>query len=249
MIGGGALATPSGIYRTIRQALRRRQQIVFTYHGKPRAACPIVLGYSADGRVGFKTNDNLALLAALVAFFVAIFISAAFMYLIVTTARDWLQNVIAHYRIENLEDAISLFKKNFYEEISGIKFRDEAAFKYSFMINHDVLNSFASDTNNSLKDLLDQARSQPIKASIAFAIQQAVKDLIDSRTRYYLFLSSPKNPNKLIDFEKETISLLISSRFRTELSSIVIGVPLLILALDIAFVCAGPLRTMLQKWL
>ena len=49
MIGSAALATPSATYSTIRQALRRRQQIVFTYHGKPRAACPIVLGYSADG--------------------------------------------------------------------------------------------------------------------------------------------------------------------------------------------------------
>jgi hypothetical protein len=49
MIGSAALATPSATYSTIRQALRRRQQIVFIYHGKPRAACPIVLGYSADG--------------------------------------------------------------------------------------------------------------------------------------------------------------------------------------------------------
>jgi hypothetical protein len=49
MIGSAALATPSATYSTIRQALRRRQQIVFTYHGKPHAACPIVLGYSADG--------------------------------------------------------------------------------------------------------------------------------------------------------------------------------------------------------
>jgi hypothetical protein len=46
MIGSPALATPSATYSTIRQALRRRQQLVFTYH----AACPIVLGYSADGR-------------------------------------------------------------------------------------------------------------------------------------------------------------------------------------------------------
>jgi hypothetical protein len=42
--------TPSQTYRAIRQAARRREPIVFTYGGKPRAACPIVLGYAADGR-------------------------------------------------------------------------------------------------------------------------------------------------------------------------------------------------------
>ena len=44
------MATPSATYKTIWQALRRRRQIAFRYHGKPRAACPIVLGYAADGR-------------------------------------------------------------------------------------------------------------------------------------------------------------------------------------------------------
>jgi hypothetical protein len=42
--------TPSQTYTFIRQALRRREPITFVYGGKPRAACPIVLGYSADGR-------------------------------------------------------------------------------------------------------------------------------------------------------------------------------------------------------
>jgi hypothetical protein len=41
---------PSRTYRAIWQALRRRQPIVFIYAGKSRTACPIVLGYSADGR-------------------------------------------------------------------------------------------------------------------------------------------------------------------------------------------------------
>jgi hypothetical protein len=43
------LVTPSSTYTTVWQALRQRRQIVFSYHGKPRAACPIVLGYAADG--------------------------------------------------------------------------------------------------------------------------------------------------------------------------------------------------------
>ena len=42
--------TPTPTYRAIWQALRRRKPIVFIYAGKSRTACPIVLGYSADGR-------------------------------------------------------------------------------------------------------------------------------------------------------------------------------------------------------
>jgi predicted DNA-binding transcriptional regulator YafY len=49
MTGGVPPVAPSATYRAVWQALRRRQQIVFTYHGKPRAVCPIVLGYAADG--------------------------------------------------------------------------------------------------------------------------------------------------------------------------------------------------------
>jgi hypothetical protein len=50
MSGGADPVTPSVTYRAVWEALRGRRQIVFTYHGKPRAACPIVLGYAADGR-------------------------------------------------------------------------------------------------------------------------------------------------------------------------------------------------------
>ena len=41
---------PSQNYKFIWQAVRRRQPIAFLYTGKPRTACPIVLGYSANGR-------------------------------------------------------------------------------------------------------------------------------------------------------------------------------------------------------
>jgi hypothetical protein len=41
---------PSQDYKFIWQAVRRRQPIAFLYTGKPRTACPIVLGYSANGR-------------------------------------------------------------------------------------------------------------------------------------------------------------------------------------------------------
>jgi hypothetical protein len=41
---------PSQDYKFIWQAVRRRQPVAFLYTGKPRTACPIVLGYSANGR-------------------------------------------------------------------------------------------------------------------------------------------------------------------------------------------------------
>jgi hypothetical protein len=41
---------PAMPYRIIWQAVRERQQIVFTYDGRPREACPLILGYSADGK-------------------------------------------------------------------------------------------------------------------------------------------------------------------------------------------------------
>jgi hypothetical protein len=41
---------PSQNYTFIWRAVRRRQPIAFLYTGKPRTACPIVLGYSANGR-------------------------------------------------------------------------------------------------------------------------------------------------------------------------------------------------------
>lgn len=41
---------PSRTYGAIWQALRRREPIAFIYGGRPRVACPIVLGYAADGR-------------------------------------------------------------------------------------------------------------------------------------------------------------------------------------------------------
>jgi hypothetical protein len=41
---------PSAFYRLIWQAVRSRRQIVFSYNGLPRAACPLILGYSDDGK-------------------------------------------------------------------------------------------------------------------------------------------------------------------------------------------------------
>jgi hypothetical protein len=42
--------TPSNNYKSIWQAVRRREPITFLYTGKPRTACAIILGYSANGR-------------------------------------------------------------------------------------------------------------------------------------------------------------------------------------------------------
>ncbi len=68
---------PSHAYRAIRQALWRREPIGFYYSGKPHVACPIVLGYAADGRealsayqVGGETSAGHALPAWL-CFYVA----------------------------------------------------------------------------------------------------------------------------------------------------------------------------------
>src|SRR5215510_7256509 len=40
---------PSGAYILIHRALRRREQLTFSYQGRPRECCPVILGYAADG--------------------------------------------------------------------------------------------------------------------------------------------------------------------------------------------------------
>jgi hypothetical protein len=41
---------PSDAYRLIHRALRRREQLTFSYQGLSREGCPVILGYAADGR-------------------------------------------------------------------------------------------------------------------------------------------------------------------------------------------------------
>jgi len=41
---------PSDAYKLIFRALRRREQLTFSYQGLPRECCPVILGYAADGR-------------------------------------------------------------------------------------------------------------------------------------------------------------------------------------------------------
>jgi hypothetical protein len=41
--------TPSAVYKQIWRAVRERKQITCTFDGKYREACPIILGYAADG--------------------------------------------------------------------------------------------------------------------------------------------------------------------------------------------------------
>ena len=40
----------SDAYKLIFRALRRREQLTFSYQGLPRECCPVILGYAADGR-------------------------------------------------------------------------------------------------------------------------------------------------------------------------------------------------------
>ena len=40
---------PSAVYKQIWRAVRERKQITCTFDGKHREACPIILGYAADG--------------------------------------------------------------------------------------------------------------------------------------------------------------------------------------------------------
>jgi len=49
-----ALRKPSGIYVLVWQAVRERQHVLFKYNGLLRDACPIILGYSDDGREAMK---------------------------------------------------------------------------------------------------------------------------------------------------------------------------------------------------
>jgi hypothetical protein len=41
---------PSNTYTLIFRALRRREQLTFSYQGLSRECCPVILGYAADGR-------------------------------------------------------------------------------------------------------------------------------------------------------------------------------------------------------
>jgi hypothetical protein len=41
---------PSNAYKLIFRALRQREQLMFSYQGLPRECCPVILGYTADGR-------------------------------------------------------------------------------------------------------------------------------------------------------------------------------------------------------
>jgi hypothetical protein len=41
---------PSNTYTLIFRALRRREQLTFSYQGLSRECCPVMLGYAADGR-------------------------------------------------------------------------------------------------------------------------------------------------------------------------------------------------------
>jgi hypothetical protein len=56
---------PSENYKEIWRAIRERKQITCTFEGRYREACPIILGYSADGRervrvfqIGGQTSRN-----------------------------------------------------------------------------------------------------------------------------------------------------------------------------------------------
>jgi hypothetical protein len=41
---------PSETYVFIREAVRGHRRIAFVYHDRPRECCPLILGYSKDGR-------------------------------------------------------------------------------------------------------------------------------------------------------------------------------------------------------
>jgi len=44
------VVTPSVTYKTLWRAVRQRKQISCVFEGRYREACPIILGYSSDGR-------------------------------------------------------------------------------------------------------------------------------------------------------------------------------------------------------
>jgi hypothetical protein len=44
------VVTPSATYKTIWRAIRERKQITCVFEGRHREACPVILGYSSDGR-------------------------------------------------------------------------------------------------------------------------------------------------------------------------------------------------------
>jgi len=59
---------PSEAYRLVWDAVRQHRQLTFFYRGRPRAACPTVLGYARDGnemlfayQVGGETSGDAPL--------------------------------------------------------------------------------------------------------------------------------------------------------------------------------------------
>jgi hypothetical protein len=200
---------------------------------------------------GLKLNDNLALLAVSIAFASAIFAIGGLAYLVGSTLNEWTQQLVARYRVQSIEDALSLYKPDLYDEIKNIKLKDKTAFRYHILSVKESIKKFLDDpeAEYTVGELVDRAQSQAINSALASDIQNLLGDLINTKSDHYFFDTRATNPGKLIDFEKDTISKLVSNRFRTDLSGIAIGLPLLILASNVAFVCAGPLRTLLQKWI
>jgi hypothetical protein len=200
--------------------------------------------------VGLKVNENLALLAASIAFLVAFLLSIGFIILIGGEIVNWIKRFLANRRTESLEDALSLYGEGLSDEIKRAPLNNSQSFSYYYTAGTEI-QAFKSSPKEAttVEELLDRARSQSIKASIANRLQQIISSVIRGKGAYHLVVPEVKSPNKLVDFEKETIKLLISQRFPADTGGAIAAFAILILSLNLTFVCAGPLRTLLQKWI
>jgi hypothetical protein len=193
--------------------------------------------------VGMKVNDNLALLAVSFAFLASLLASGVFAYVVGNTIYQWARKLRAKYRVKSIEEALALFGIDFWDGIKNLKLAETHVFNFTL----EPVIKLAGDRDSTISQLLDSARSQPVSDALAHEIQDGICQLVNNRTKYYLFSYQSKHPGKMVDFEEETIPFLISSRYRIDSTTVTIGLPLLILACNVAFVCAGPLRTLTQK--
>jgi hypothetical protein len=234
----------------------RRPEINCDYRISDIARCAVRDESAASKEfyiVGTKTDEKWETLAVILAFATSLLVAGSLAYVVISTLGEWIQKTIAMYRTKSIEDALSLFGKDFSEKTKGLRLLDKGTFQYASLALRQSVKDLMKDAGPdvTIGNLLDEARLQPISASLSYDIQKTLADLIDAKTRYVYPINwsiDKITPNKLVDFEKEAITGLLSARYRIDQTGIKVAFPLLVLALNMVFVCAGPLRTLLQKW-
>jgi len=99
--------------------------------------------------------------------------------------------------------------------------------------------------------VVDKARAQLVKKSISDAIQNVIAAIINSKTPHYLMKArgTKDQETAFVNFEKDFMSQVMRQNRGFSAEDFTIGVPMLIVASIALFVCLGPLRTLLERWI